>query len=114
MSMGRDGSREEFWRQAIERCADSGMTIAAFCAREGLKPTTYHYWRRKTKRGDECPSSTADPGAAGALSPVRVIDDRGCAAGVEIVAKNGYVVRVGEQAASEHVRRVLQAVSQLD
>ncbi len=35
-------------------------------------------------------------------------------AAVEVVAKNGYLMRVGEQATAEHVRRVLQAVSELD
>lgn len=113
MSKARDANREEFWRQAVGRRTESGMTIAGFCAAEGLKPTTYHYWQREIKRRDALPSRKREPCSGPALAAVEVIDDRGDRAGVEIVAKNGYVVRVGQQATAEHVRRVLQAVSEL-
>ena len=114
MAKGRDGKGEKYWRRMLRRRADSGMTIADFCASEGLKPTTYHYWQREIRRRDALPSPKTESSSAPALAAVQVIDDGGGRAGVEIVAKNGYVVRVGQQATAEQVRRVLQAVSELD
>jgi transposase-like protein len=114
VSKARDANREEFWRQAVRRRTESGMTIVDFCAAEGLKPTAYHYWQREIKRRGALPSQPMEPSGKPTLAAVQVIDDRDDQSGVEIVAKNGYVVRVGERATAEHVRRVLQAVSELD
>ena len=114
MAKVRDANREEFWRQVVQRRAESGMTIDEFCQREGLKPTTYHYWQRVIKRRDEGPEwRKPKRDNVSSLAAVELVDDRGVAAAVEIIAHNGYVVRVGEQATTEHVRRVLQAVREL-
>ena len=115
MGRGRDANREEFWRQAVQRRADSGLTIEEFCAREGLKPTTYQYWQKAIRdRDDQRASRPAKLDSEPTLAAVQLVDDRGSAAAVEIVARNGYVVRVGQQATCEQVRRVLQAVRELD
>ncbi len=115
MTKKRDGKREKSWRRVLRRRAASGMTIADFCASEDLTSTAYYYWQREIRRRDE---ESQSPGAEStdrpALAAVRIIDDRGGMAAVEVVAKNGYLMRVGEQATAEHVRRVLQAVSELD
>ena len=58
-------------------------------------------------------SEKTDPDCEATLLPVQITDDRGCLAAVEIVAENGYLIRVSEQATAEHVRRVLQAVGGL-
>ena len=117
MSKARNADREDFWRRAVRRRTKSGMTVADFCAAEGLKPTTYHYWQREIRRRDALPSLKTEPSRRPALAAVQVIDDRrdrvSDRAGVEVVAKNGYVVRVGELATAEQVRCVLQAVSEL-
>jgi hypothetical protein len=47
------------------------------------------------------------------LVPVQLVDDGSSTAAVEIIAGNGYVIRVSEQATTEHLRRVLQAVGEL-
>jgi transposase-like protein len=110
----RNSDREAFWRGALKRRVDSGMTITEFCSREGLKPTAYHYWQRQIKRRDGAlQPQNANGGSETALLPVQIVEDRGFAAAVEIVAKNGYVIRVSEQATTEQVRRVLEAVGEL-
>jgi hypothetical protein len=35
------------WRQRIARQRASGLSIAAFCRREGVSPATFHAWKRK-------------------------------------------------------------------
>jgi len=98
----RDAKRETFWHRALRCRAPSGLTIVDFWAREGLKTTAYHYWHKEIKRRDaDSPSQDADPVPGPSLLPVHHIDDRNCAAAVEIVAGNGLVIRVREEASSE-------------
>lgn len=104
------------------------MTIAAFCDSEGLTTSAYSYWQRELKRRDAESRSEAASSQA-AFATVQLVNDRSnavCgdaadgetadvgAAAVEVVAPNGFVVRVREQATAEHVRRVVQAVAQLN
>ena len=91
------------------------MTIAEFCASEGLTTAAYHYWQRQIKQRDaESQSQDPEPASGASFVPVQLVDDRSCPAAVEIVARNGCVIRVSEHATTEHVRRVLQAVGELD
>lgn len=115
MAKGRDANREGFWREIVQRRAVSGMTVSAFCEREGLKPTAYHYWQREIKRRDaDRPSQCSATAKVPALVPVQLVDDRRDGAAVEIVANNGYRIRVSPEATTEQLARVLQAVAQLD
>jgi hypothetical protein len=110
----RDGKREKFWRRMLRGRARSGLTIVEFCASEGLKTTAYQYWQREIKRRDaESPLQVTEPISGPALVPVQLVDDGSSTAAVEIIAGNGYVIRVSEQATTEHLRRVLQAVGEL-
>ena len=86
------------------------MTIAEFCASEGLTTSAYHYWRQELQRRD---AESQDAAREPLFAPVQLVDDGDCAAPVEIVAGNGYVIRVSERATTEHVRRVLQAIDEL-
>jgi hypothetical protein len=103
----------------LRRRERSDLTLVAFCEQEGLKPASYHYWRRKIGRRDrERPGAAAKsrrrstaPGGP-TLARVRVIDDRPSAV-VEIVVPSGLVVRVPEGVAIEHLRRVLELVREL-
>jgi hypothetical protein len=91
------------------------MTISEFCASEDLTESAYHYWRREIQRRDaESPIPKSDPAEGTTFAPVQLLDDGNGAAPVEIVAASGYVVRVREAATTDHLRRVLQALSELD
>ena len=114
MAKKRDASREAFWRKALRRRAESGMTVAQFCASEDLTESVYRHWQREIRRRDAESQTQKSESADGAtFVPVQLLDDRSGAAPVEILAGNGYVVRVSESATADHLRRVLQAVSEL-
>ena len=49
------------WRQRTERQGTSGLSIVAFCRREGVSPAAFHAWRRKLRN-----SASACQPAAGA------------------------------------------------
>ena len=111
MGKRSEPSREAFWRRMLRRRAKRGLTIAEFCSEENLAESAFYYWQRQIRRRDAAlQEEDSDSADESALVPVQLIDDRNDAAPVEIVTTNGYVIRVGEEATTDHVRRVLQAV----
>jgi hypothetical protein len=64
--------------------ARSGLSIAAFCRREGLTPHTFRWWRQElarrdcqaaTDRADPAPGPSTDLVLRSAFLPVRVVPD---------------------------------------
>jgi hypothetical protein len=46
MSRPKDPNLEHAWRQRLQRQSASGLSIAAFCAREGVSCASFHAWKR--------------------------------------------------------------------
>lgn len=103
----RDPAKEKLWRGIIHRHQSSGLSVRAYCEREGLKDFNLLRWRRELNRRDRekttpLPSSAVE-GANEARGspvflPVRVVDaDRfpsRPASPIEIVLNGGPTVRV--------------------
>jgi Tol biopolymer transport system component len=47
MARPRDPGLERTWRQRLERQSTSGLSISAFCTREGVSSTSFHAWKRR-------------------------------------------------------------------
>ena len=91
------------------------MTVAELCASENVTTSAFYYWQKRIRRLDGLAQPRASDSTDGpALLPVQILDDRVDSAAVEIVAANGLVIRVGETASVDHVRRVLTAVDTVD
>jgi hypothetical protein len=103
----RDPVKERFWRRTITDQARSGLSVRAFCEREGLEPWNFHWWRQTLARRDrEVPSartgastnSTNTLPAPLAFLPVRVVQDGAdtiaATTPIEIVLPAGPTVRV--------------------
>ena len=43
--MAKDEAKWAYWAKQIEGWRVSGLSRNAYCQREGLKPTTFDYWR---------------------------------------------------------------------
>src|SRR3954466_945053 len=103
----RDPVKERFWRRTIADQARSGLSVRAFCEREGLEPWNFHWWRQALARRDREVSparavaptnSTNDPPVPSAFLPVRVLQDAtaltAAATPIEILLPAGPTVRV--------------------
>ena len=101
----RDPLREKFWRRTIRQQQRSGLTIRAFCLREGLKEGAFRWWRQALARRDREASATTqvdrdgEPTApASAFLPVRLVELEAVsprpAPPIEIVLPTGTTVRV--------------------
>jgi transposase len=102
-----DPAKEILWRGILKQQRDSGLSVRAFCDREGLKAFNLFRWRRELSRRDRAadaaiPNSPAEqstaPSASPVFLPVRVIDDRGERARpvmpIEVLLPDGPIVRV--------------------
>ena len=58
-------SKEEEWKQHFEQQAQSGLSHAGYCRREGIKDKQYFYWKRKFSGSKE----------AGSFVPVGKLSD---------------------------------------
>ena len=66
----RDPAREKLWRRTIRDQERSGLSVHAFCAREGLKDGNFLWWRRELDRRDrEKSTAVPDPATEGATEP---------------------------------------------
>jgi hypothetical protein len=48
----RDLAREKFWRNAIKRQIESGLSQNKFCEREKLSANTFSFWKRLIRKRD--------------------------------------------------------------
>jgi hypothetical protein len=44
-----DPNLHALWRERVQRQAQSGLTIARFCAQERLAVASFHYWKRQLR-----------------------------------------------------------------
>jgi hypothetical protein len=108
----RDPEKERFWRRTMRRQQQSGLTVSAFCAAEGLKDWSFHWWRRElVKRDREQPVSK--PKDVRSFVPVQLVPDAAVlqsASIIEIVLPAGQTVRVSLGFDAESLTGVLEVL----
>jgi transposase len=121
----RDPAKEKLWRRTIADQARCGLSIRAYCQREGLKHWNFQWWRRELARRDrqvisvpnrDRPKSSTELARTSAFWPVRVVEDDPApitpASAIEIVLPAGPIVRVNrgfDPLALDAVLSVLEA-----
>ena len=123
--LARDADKEAFWRLAISEQRGSGLSVRAFCAREGLSENNFYAWRRQLSLRD-AEHSAADAGPAfvevradlpldqvtqlpQASTALCVRED--AAAALELVLGGNMVVRVHEGFDAATLRRLIEVLS---
>jgi hypothetical protein len=124
------GEREAHWRQVVADWSGSGLSKVAFCRKQGLSPSAFHWWRGELARRDATksvhsvrPCSAKELGretkAKPAFVAVRVAEgasggsaerereDGGIEGGVEVVLGSGRRVRVSSGFDTEVLARVV-------
>ncbi len=109
--------REEHWRRVLSRQQQSGLTKAAFCAREQIQPSALSWWARQVSERDAArrkpkPKKTRRTSRHPSFLPVRVIEAMPAAGtpAVEIVTRDGHVVRVMPGFDAATLRRTVAAL----
>jgi hypothetical protein len=55
--------RQTQWRERLERQAQSGQSVAAFCRSEGIAAPTFYGWRARLAKGIDTPNTSTAPAA---------------------------------------------------
>ena len=82
-----DPATRQLWQQRLERFRRSGLTVPAFCDREGLSLTSFYAWRRRLQHHSTQPTLDAPR-----MIPVRLVTPT-AGAPVELLLPSGAVLR---------------------
>jgi len=96
-----DPSTRQFWQQRLERFRRSGLTVTAFCDREGISLASFYAWRRRLQR-DSSPHAADAP----RLVPVRLVTPP-VSAPVELLLPSGCVLRLSPDCDLAWLRQLL-------
>lgn len=91
----------QLWVERLQRFADSGATVVAFCQREGISSYAFYYWKHKLHTHDH--TTAHQP----RLLPVRLLQD---AAPVELALPNGCTLRLAAGCDLAFVRSLVDAL----
>jgi hypothetical protein len=83
-----DPATRRLWQQRLGRFRHSGLTVAAFCDREGISLASFYAWRRRLQ-ADMAPDALVEP----RLVPVRLVPPPPSAP-VELLLPSGCVLRL--------------------
>ena len=100
--------RRQFWQMVIDTCKESGLSIAAFCKKEGISEAAYYYWRKKLI-GTTVESNRKNPPAF-----IEVALPQSNATSLELVLSSGNTLRINPGADNKMLSDVLSALRQAD
>ena len=108
MKRGRrsDREKERYWRGVISKAARSGLSIRAFCEREGVSTGQFYIWRRKLKSGRQ----TKKHGGSQSGGPTfALVSDgtEGEPAGIELLLSGGRRLRISKGVDRETLTEVV-------
>lgn len=78
-------SLEQVWGERLQAQSASGLNIKSWCLQEGLKESSFHYWRKRL----------AAPAAASFIALPVVAREAETA--LELRTPDGYVIRLSSQ-----------------
>jgi transposase-like protein len=86
----RDLAKERHWREVLKRQQSSGLNVRAFCRREQIAESAFHFWRRtiRERDGDVKPASSTPRFVPAIIAP----DAAGEACTLELAG--GHVLRM--------------------
>jgi hypothetical protein len=104
----RDATKEAFWRDAIRRQAQSGLSVREFCRRRRLSEPSFYERRRTFLERD-----AQGPATRPAFVPVIVRDERPAAtseAGIVIELRGGRLLRLPGSTPAGRVVELVRAL----
>lgn len=109
MSRGVDGAKREAWEQRLARFERGGVTVAAFCAREGVSVPSFYQWRRKLAAGNAGQRKSGTASSVAGEVRFLPIELAGGISSVEVLLPGGAKLRVPSHE-HEALRTILAAL----
>lgn len=80
-------SNQDLWSARLQEQAASGLGIQAWCVREGLTASAFHYWRKRLATLSQPATTLIALPSVGRLT----------ASVLEVMTPSGYVIRIASQ-----------------
>lgn len=109
----RDLVKERRWRGVLRRRLASGLSVRAFCRREGLCEPSFYAWRRTIGERDARAQSRTGGGRRAprpAFLPVVVRRDGDGDGAIVIELAGGRVLRLSESTSAERLAELVHAL----
>jgi transposase len=106
-----DPALHEQWRQRFARFDSSGLTVAAFCAQEGVAVHVFYSWKRRLNGPATQRPSVEQLGTASSAAPFVPVRLR-AAAPVELQLSNGATLRLTPGCDLDFVRSLVTALGE--
>lgn len=112
MARRGDGRTERIWRERLKRYRRCGLTVAAFCEREGVSTASFYAWKRRLggRSSSGQPRSDEAPEEPPLFVPVSVKPT--ASTDVRIELPGGAVVRLPADADERLVRSCIRAAAE--
>lgn len=118
----RSVEKEQFWRLVLDEHRRSGLSVRAFCQREGVSEPSFYAWRREIRQRDAERNGDARPSEKGPqrLVPVNVVEPvEGAAPAdppppsgiLEIVAPGGWKLRCEANVDPERIGALVEVIN---
>ena len=113
MARKRSSEKQSQWQDLVERQADSGLSVRAFCEQEGVSENSLYFWRRelpkRKRRKKQVARGRPETTAAFDFVPVQV---SGRSASMELVHPLGYQIRIDGRVDPVMLRQLLDILEQ--
>ena len=114
MARKRSSEKESQWQDLVERQAESGLSVRAFCEQEGVSENSLYFWRRelpkrKRRKRHVARGRTGTTTTTLDFIPVQV---SGSSASMELVHPLGYQIRIDGRVDPVMLRQLLDILEQ--
>lgn len=115
----RSTDKRDFWQLVFQEYANSGLSIRAFCEREGLSEPSFYAWRKRMTANETVGSATASDDVAvdRRLIPVRIVAEdqsetvvKQSSTPMEIRTPSGYTLRLDENVEIRRLSELLDVL----
>lgn len=100
--------RERQWLDRFERQGSSGLSVAAFCEREGISSVSFYHWRKRLRRTPQ-PNAVKGEHAISKNAGFLPVAIKGNPAMIEIELPNRVVVRLPATVNAEVLGKAIEA-----
>lgn len=113
MPKKQSGEKELYWRELMQRQAESGLSVRQFCVREGVSEPSFYAWRQRLGGGWKRKAEGASGRAAGLATngrefiPLELIE---ASAALELIHPRGYRIRVTGPIDASNLQRLLDVL----
>lgn len=99
-----NNDQRQFWQMVIDACKESGLSIVAFCKKEGISEAAYYYWRKKL--------TDTDPQSNRKTSPafIELTMPKNDPVALELVLSSGNTLRINPGADRQALSNVLSVL----